>query len=72
MKIVNSTSIEMNDSVTALDLAAWVEGVPAGARIETICQTTVGDRPWESSTTQVLLQAKWTVDTESRRMEPLS
>lgn len=65
MKIVNSTSIEMTDSVTALDLAEWVEGVPVGARIETLCQTTPADRPWESAVSVVVLQAKWIKDTES-------
>lgn len=71
MKIMNSTSIEMTGTVTALDLAAWVKGVPAGARIETVCQTTAGDRPWESSVTKVLLQAKWTHDTATGKHEPL-
>lgn len=72
MKIMNSTSIEMTGSVTALDLAAWVDGVPVGARIETLCQTTAGDRPWESTVSVVVLQAKWILDTTNSRTELIS
>lgn len=71
MKIMNSTSIEMTGSVTALDLAEWVDSVPAGARIETVCQTIAGDRPWESTVSVVVLQAKWVRDTVTGKPELL-
>lgn len=71
MKIMNSTSIEMTGSVTALDLATWLDGVPAGVRVETLCQTTAGDRPWESTISVVVLQAKWIRDTVTGKSELL-
>ena len=71
MKITQSATIELPDALTALDLAAWLEGLPAGVQIKTNIIHQIADRPWESDKFFARLEAHWVHDTDTGKHEPL-
>lgn len=71
MKITQSAAIELPDLLTALDLEAWLKGLPPGVQIKTNITHQIADRPWESDKFSARLEAHWVHDTATGKHEPL-